>query len=56
MPMHVIEWNLDMMNNVLINEDKDQHNVLYLLQIIIPETKNESLGGGGGSEFLLITL
>lgn len=37
--MHENEWYLNRMNNVLINEDRDQHNVRYLLRIIIQETK-----------------
>jgi len=39
MLMHEIELYLNKMNNVLINEDINQHNVQYLLQIKVQETK-----------------
>jgi hypothetical protein len=39
--MHEIEWYLNTMNNVLINEDINQHNVQYLLQIEVQETKQK---------------
>jgi len=39
MQMHEIELYLNKMNNVLINEDINQHNVQYLLQIKVQETK-----------------
>jgi hypothetical protein len=39
MQMHEIELYLNKMNNVLINEDINQHNVQYLLQIEVQETK-----------------
>jgi hypothetical protein len=44
MQMHEIVLYLNMMNNVLINEDINQHNVLYLLQKEVQETKkNEKI-------------
>jgi hypothetical protein len=39
MPMHEIVLYLNKMNNVLINEDINLHNVRYLLQIEVQETK-----------------
>ena len=40
MLMHGIVWCLNMMNNVLISEDINQHNVLCLLQKEVQETKS----------------